>query len=233
LRTTVRVEPAAASWIKISAEFARGPIVTVDQTDLPIEVHIPETFDTPPSATLVLDSNGGTQRVEVRLERPAAPEVIPDAPAALDSHVGVNLRGLIARQPVQLRLITWSLGAILLRVLILAASVLVGPGSEQARPPLRAVAVVLAVLGGVLGARFAWKHGELRDLPTVGFAGGIMGVLAATLLVAACRTLEPILGPGLSASSLVVCLLWGAVGAALAAGSAVLAPPQPGSEGSS
>jgi hypothetical protein len=159
--------------------------------------------------------------------------VIPDASAAVESHVGLDLREWIGRQPVRLRLITWSLGAVLVRVLVLAASGLVGPGSEQARPPLRAVAVVLAVLGGLLGMWFAGKHGEPRDLPSVGFAGGIAGILAATLLVAACRTIEPILGPGLSASSLALCLLWGAVGASLAAVSAVVAPQRPVAEGSS
>jgi hypothetical protein len=35
LRTDVRVEPAGASWVKVPDASARGPIVTVDQTELP------------------------------------------------------------------------------------------------------------------------------------------------------------------------------------------------------
>ena len=135
LRTKARVEPASATWLKIPAELARGPIVTVDQTDLPLEVHIPETFATPPTAALVLESNGGSRRVEVRLERPAAVDTIPDAPPVPDSHVGLGLRDLIASQPIGLRLVTWSLGALLLRVLVLVSGLLVAAGPGEGRPP--------------------------------------------------------------------------------------------------
>jgi hypothetical protein len=229
LRTTVRVEPASATWVKLPADSARGPIVTVDQTDLAIEVHIPENYDEPPSATVVLDSNGGTRRVEVRLERPAAPALFPDAPDVCEQHPGLSLGTVIARQPLPLRLITWSLGALLLRVLLLASALVASPGPD--RPTLAGAAIVMAVVGCVAAVRFALKHGELRDVPAVGFAGGLLGVFAATVLVAACRTLEPLLGRTLAASPIAVCLLWGVLGAALAGLSAVLAPPRTEPEG--
>ncbi len=228
LRTNVHVEPASASWLTIAAEFTRGPIVTVDQTDLAIDVQIPEIFTAPPSAAIVLESNGGSRRVEVRLERPAAASAIPDAPAVLDSHVGVGLRVLIARQPIGFRLVTWSLGALLLRVLVLVSEQVVAAGTGEGRPPLRPTAVLLAALGCMAAVRFAFKHGELRDVPAVGFAGGALGVLAAALLIAVCRTIEP----GLSASPVAVCFLWGGLGAIGAGVSAVLAPPH-SNEGSS
>ena len=234
LRTKVRVEPDSAAWLKIPAEFARGPIVTVDQTDLPLEVHIPETFATPPIAVLVLESNGGSRRVEVRLERPVAVDAIPDAPAVQDSHVGLGLRELIARQPIGLRLVTWSLGALLLRLLV------AGLGLRRRRGDGRGPAAAWGRWPCCLRPWAAWepwrfvlKHGELRDAPAVGFAGACAGVLAATVLIAACRTIEPMLGPAVAASPVAVCLLWGVLGAALAGVSAVLAPPRPDGEGSS
>jgi hypothetical protein len=92
--------------------------------------------------------------------------------------------------------------------------------------------VLLAALGCVAAVLFALRRGELRDVPAVGFAGGIAGVLAAALLVAACRTIEPLLGAGPAASPIAVCLLWGALGAALAVASAALVPPRPVAEGS-
>ena len=233
LRTNARVEPASASWLKVPAELARGPIVTVDQTDLPLELHIPETFATPPRATLVLESNGGSRRVEVRLERPAAVDAIPDAPSVQDSHVGLGLRALIARQPVGQRLVTWSVAGVLLRALVLVSGLVFAAGTGEGRPPLGPAAVLLAAVGcaGALG--FVLRHGELRDAPAVGFAGACAGVLAATLLIAACRTIEPILGTGTSASPVAVCLLWVVLGATLAGISAVLAPPRRDGEGSS
>ena len=233
LRTTVRLEPAGADWVRVPAESARGPIVTVDQTELPIEIHIPETFDIPPIATLVLDSNGGTRRVEVRLERPATAEAVPDAPTASGGPAGLGIRDLVARQPVGLRLVTWSVGALLLRVLVLVAGFVPGGASEGARPTLAGVAIMLAALGCLAAISFALNRGEPRDVPALGFAGGFAGVLAAALLVAACRTIEPTPGPGLAASPIVVCLLWGALGAALAGVSAILAPARSVAEGSS
>jgi hypothetical protein len=225
LRTNVRVETASASWVKLPAECSRGPIVTVDQTDLPIAIQVPETFDPLPVAVLVLDSNGGTRRVDVRLERLSAPALIPEAPKARDGHVGLGLRELIARQTLRFRLLTWSAGAVVLRVLVLVAGSALGRTSGEASPPLSGVAVLLAVLGCVAALGFALKHGELRDVPAVGFAGGVAGLLAAAVLVAVCRTFEPMLGTRLAASPLAVCLLWGILGMALAGLSVLLAPP--------
>jgi hypothetical protein len=231
LRTSVRVEPASATWIRLPESLARGPIVTVDQTALPIEVSIPETFDATPGAVLVLDSNGGTRRVEVRLERPAATVAIPDISEAPAGPAGLSLRELIARQPVGLRLITWGVGAVLLRVLVLAAGLVFGTATDGVHPPLQPVSVLLAALGCVAAAWFALRHGEPRDVPAAGFAGGVAGVLAAAVLVATCRTIEPRLLP--SASPLAACLLWGILGAGLAVISTLLAPPRSIAEGSS
>jgi hypothetical protein len=234
LRSSVRVEPASAGWVKITGEAARGPVVTVDQTDLTLEIHVPETFDTPPRATIVLDSNGGTRRVEVQLERPVATEVIPEGTAAVDSHVGLNLGALIARQPIGWRLVTWSVGALLLRLLLQASGLLLGAGAgaAQAGLPIQGAAILFAVLGCVVALQFALKHGELPDVPAVAFAGAFAGVLAAAVVVAACRTIEPILGP-LATSPIAACLLWGLLGLGLAGLSAELVPASTGSEGSS
>jgi hypothetical protein len=233
LRTQARIEPASAAWLKLPGEAGRAPIVTVDQTELAVEVQIPEVFTDTPRAAIVLDSNGGTRRVEVRLERPVAADLIPEAPATADSRSGLGLRTLVERQPVGLRVITWSLGALLLRALLLAAGLVVAPGTGEPRPPLRPAVVLLAVLGGLAAIRFALKHGELRDVPPVGFAGGVLGVLAASLVVAACRAIEPGLGPALAGSAVAVCLLWGVLGAAAAGLSGVLVPFRKVGEGSS
>lgn len=233
LKTRVRVEPVEVSWVKIPGEFARGPVVTVDQTELPIEVHIPETFDESPGAWLVFDSNGGTRRVAIGLERPASADAIPEASDEPGVHVGLGPRDLIARQPIAFRLVTWGAGALLLRVLVLVAGLIPGMGPERTSPPLRGVSVLLACLGCGAAIGFALKHGEPRDVPTSGFAGGIAGVIAAAILVAACRTIEPMMGTRPAASPIAVCLLWAMLGAGLAALSAIVAPPHTDAEGSS
>jgi hypothetical protein len=234
LRTSVRVEPASASWLKLLGEPGRGPVVTVDQTDLTLEIEVPERFEPPPRATIVFESNGGNRRVEVQLERPAATDVIPEAAAAGDTRAGIDLGALVARQPIGWRLLTWSLGALLLRLLLQVSGRFFesGASAAEAGASLRGAAAVFAVLGLAVAVRFALKHGELRDVPSVGFAGALAGVLAAAVVVAASRTIEPVLGP-LRASAIAACLLWGVLGLGLAALSTVLLPPTTETEGSS
>jgi hypothetical protein len=93
-------------------------------------------------------------------------------------------------------------------------------------------ALVFAVVGGVLTALLAARHGEPRDMPAAGFAGGCAGVLASTLMVATCRAVEPMLGTRLGASPAAAGLLWAALGTGLAATSLWLVPPRVGPEGS-
>jgi hypothetical protein len=152
--------------------------------------------------------------------------VIPEALASPVGYAGLGLHDLIARQPIGLRLVAWSLGTLLLRLLVMVGGLVpvVGAGAS-ATPSLPGVAVLMAVLGCGAAVVFALKQGEPRDVPASGFAGGFAGVLAAALLVAACRTIEPILGTKLAASPIAACLLWGLLGAGLAAVSAWLAPP--------
>jgi pSer/pThr/pTyr-binding forkhead associated (FHA) protein len=226
LRTKARIEPAATAWLKLPAELTRAPIVTVDQTDVPLEVQIPEIFTETPAAAIVLESNGGTRRVEVRLERPAAADVIPEPSGPLETQSGLGLGTLIARQPPGMRLIVWSLGALLLRMLVLVSGLVIAPGSGEARPPLRPAVVLFGVFGCLAAIRFALKHGAPGDFPAVGFAGGVLGVLAASLVVAACRTIEPLLGPALSGSAVAVCLVWGLLGLIVAGVSVVAIPPR-------
>ncbi len=81
----------------------------------------------------------------------------------------------------------------------------------------------------MLAAALAARRGEPRDVPAAGFAGAVAGVLAAALMVAACRTIEPILGP--APPLFVSALLWAAIGAGLAVASSPLVPYRPRTEG--
>ena len=71
LRTTVRIEPSDAKWVKLLAGQDGRSFQTIDQTEIPVELALPETIDRLLRALIVIESNGGTRRVEVRVERPA------------------------------------------------------------------------------------------------------------------------------------------------------------------
>ncbi len=228
LRTRVRVEPTSCDWIKLAGGTA--PFVTVDETELFLEVQVPDNRDALPTATLVLDSNGGTRRVEIKLERPSAPEPIPtdDQPASTGgSTLGA---ALIASQPMAVRLVAWSLVGALLRLLVLASNGLVTVSSQEPKPSLRSVLIVLGLIGLIAGGALGLIRGGPRDLLPSSFAGGYAGILAAAVLVAICRTVEPaFLGNGVGAG-LLACLLWGLLGVGLAMLSGVVLPEPPRQE---
>ena len=69
----MRIEPADARWVKLLAGQDGRPFQTIDQTEIPVELELPETIDRLLRALIVIESNGGTRRVEVRVERPADP----------------------------------------------------------------------------------------------------------------------------------------------------------------
>ena len=224
LRSTARVEPAATAWLRLAPEFTGDPFVTIEHTDMTVEVVMPESLDAPLTAALVIESNGGTKRVEVRLERPPAADSVPEAgtESASASRVNLDLREAIARQSLGFRLVAWVAAAAVLRLLIVASSALFGgPAQGEPAPALHGPAIVMAILGCGLGVVYALRRGAARDLFSTGFAGGFLGVLASAVMVAACRAIEP--NPP---SSLLAVVLWSALAAALAFLSQWLVPPR-------
>lgn len=215
LRSTIRVEPAATSWLKVAPEFSRGSIVTIDETDVALEVEIPETLDRPMSATLVVDGNGGTRRVEVRLERAAAASEVPEAGPAYVP--GFDLRSAIARRSIAVRIAAGVLAGLLLRGLVVAGALL-SPAT-----PLRGVLIVMALAGAAVAAVLGRVRGENRDLFPAGFAGAVGGALAAAVMVAATEALEPRV---ITSAPVFACLFSAALGAVLAGASAWLVPVQ-------
>jgi hypothetical protein len=231
LRSTARVEPPSTPWLKIAPEFASGPFLTVEETELPVDVAIPETLTTPLKAEVIVDGNGGSKRVAVTLEAKTAQTEFPESEAPADQPGGgVSLSELIARQSPTTRIVSWGLVALAVRLLVGVASGSIGEDGMTASgldsPSLGRVAVVLAGLGGLLGGIFAKGRGGVREAPTGAFAGGCAGVIVASALVAACRSVEPVLG-GWSSSIVAVCMAWALIGAGLAALSTLVVKGKP------
>lgn len=225
LRSTVRVEPPGTPWLSVPPEFSGRPIVTIDQTEVHFIVTIPEVYAGPLSAALVVESNGGTQRVDVALEPPAAREEIPEAGPIAPARVEWGLRDRIARQSIPSRLFGWGTIGFIFRCLIGVGS---SPSSGLWLP---APALEMAFSFGVLGVIWALRRGETADAPAVGFAAAFAGVLAAAVGVAVCRTIEPLFGP-LAGSWIGVATLWVLIGVAAAGVSLWFIPAVPRSEAS-
>ena len=45
LRSTVRVEPADARWVRLPAVQDGRALQTIDQTEIPVEIELPETIE--------------------------------------------------------------------------------------------------------------------------------------------------------------------------------------------
>ena len=218
LRSTARVEPPGLAWLAIPPEFAGKPFTTVDGTDLPVDLTIPETLTEPLKAELVIEGNGGSKRVEVVLEaRPASTEELAsEAPAPAS---GATLAELIGWQSPVARVATWGMAALALRLVIGVAGGSIGEDAMTASGPdmprLAGVALVLGVVGALAGAGLAARRGGSREALFGGIAGACAGVIASGGLVAASRSIEPVLGSW-STSILAVCVLWALLGAGLA-----------------
>src|SRR5262249_22666997 len=157
LRCTARVEPAGTRWCRLRPEQDGRPFFTIEETYLPIELEIPEVLDRPLTAMIVLESNGGTRQVGVRVERPvSAGEPLEPVMGPRIAPVSEAVRRLGARlggwKP-GLRIAWGVLGAIGLRIfVVLSAMAPVGSSTgSMTEPRLAALALVLSVLGFVAG----------------------------------------------------------------------------------
>lgn len=228
LRSTLRVEPVGISWLRVAPPFADGPFTTAESTEIPLEVQVPESLDAPRSGFLTVVSNGGTRRVEVRVEPPAAPDPPLEAVGVDRDGSGPDLRGALAGLSSRTRVVFGALGALFLRILVALGDQVPGLAADGAsRPSLEGVAVLLGVVGGVVGAWCAGRRGEARDVPPAAFAGAVGGLLTAATVVAVCRSFEPFAGRGFVLSVLSGCLLWAALGALAGEGSRWFVPHEP------
>ncbi len=233
LRSTVRVEPAGIGWLRIAPEHAGRTILTVEGTDVPLEIDLPERLDASTTATVVVEGNGGSKRVEVVLEPPQkAPgfEAGPAEPAVSSADWVESL----ARVATPTRL-AWGVGIALALRLLIALAVLVvpiGAGARGLAPDLARPAVLFALLGALGGLAFALRRGGAGDLAASGFAGGVAGLMLAALAGAIGQSFEGGLpGPGFLAFLLALSI-WAALGAGAAGLSALFIPHRPKSGGS-
>lgn len=220
LRWSARIDPPATKWLRLRPDQDGRPCQTIDQTDLPIELEFPETIDGPLIAQVVIESNGGMRRVGVRVERAGEPIVIPgsadDSLAPPARSQGQLHRAFAGVHPAA-RLAIGGGVAVALRwiVIILNKLPFAGAPASVTEPRLLTVAIVLAAAGMLAGLVLASRRGDLRELPTATFAGGLIGVLAAAVWFAVLQSVEPMLGSW-SASSWAVGMASGVLGVLLA-----------------
>ncbi len=219
LRSTLRVEPSSANWLRLLPPHNRGAFITAETTEVAVEVTIPESPRSPLTATLVIDSNGGVRKVEFRVESPINAKGPPEAGPVISATTGRTLREWLAGLSPTARIVTATLGAFMGRGLITLGEVL-PIANPSSRPGLAGGALMFSIIGAALAGRYALRNGEARDFGPSTFAGGVGGVLVAAFAVAACRTVEPLLGSHGAAAL----AYWAVFGGLVAWGSLALVP---------
>lgn len=227
LRSTLRVEPVGSKSIQVAAEFTARPFLTIDHTDIPVEIELPENSRSTALGRLVIESNGGTRHVEVLFERPVA--AVPGVDGDIgegSAHAVFNTRPfgeLIAAQTIARRLVVFPLALLIFRLLVfLAGWIPLGPpGASPFEPRLGSIALVLAAAGLLIGIGRGSKTG---DRAACGFTGAMTGLLASAIGFAFVRGVESMLGAG-AVSALAALLIWVALGLLIALISWVIMPP--------
>jgi hypothetical protein len=232
LRSTARVEPAATTSIRVAAEFATRPFLTIDHTDIPVEIELPESARSATLGSIVVESNGGARRVEVRLEPPALNVAGPDgetgsAPVDLIAH-SRPLGQLVKAQPLSRRLIFVPLALVVFRLLMVVANLipLGSPRASRFEPTLGSMALLLAAAGVVAGIARCARGSDGFEIVPSGFTGAMLGILVAAVGFAVIRSGESLLG-GWASSSVAALLLWALLGVAIAFVSWLVLPPSP------
>jgi hypothetical protein len=216
LRSTARVEPAGTRWLWLQPEHDGRPFSTIDQTDLSIELELPERIDRPLEAFVVIESNGGTRRIAVRIERPVEPAAVVETGGvglSSDSVWREQLGRTLAELRPGVRIALACACAVALRLIAVLVNVLPVGGASGGliEPRLSALAIVLVAAGVVAGLRLASQLGETRDLVPAALAGGALGLLGSAFGYATLQSFERLLGPW-STSLWVVTVLWGSIG---------------------
>src|SRR5207248_2705463 len=153
--------------------------LTVDQTDLPVEIDLPEDLSVSSPGAIVIDSNGGTKRIEVKIERPARANPLPDFSAEIPRADTAAWRRAFAASVEEMSLIRRVLLAarlmLALRVFILVLGFLpVGAlAASRIEPRLGSIALAFAGIGLVIGVMRGARAGHWNDAVPAGFAGGL------------------------------------------------------------
>ena len=209
LKSRARIDPPGATWIVLPDAFGRN-FDTVEETEVPFDINVPEPAPVRGEAGIVVEGNGGTSRIVVRLERasarPEIPEGIDDDAVAVESiapgWIRESLAGWLGRRSVGTRALGGAIGGLIVRLGIGLA------GGFSVPATLPGPSAFAAVAGALAGAVWIARGGEARDVPSGAFAGAFGGVIAASVTVAACQAIEPIGG-----GAAMAVVLWGIIGA--------------------
>jgi hypothetical protein len=226
LRVRPRIDPPeSAQWLQVEGLSATGERLVVESAEWSVVVTRPTGADPsrPHSARIHLDSNGGSQTIDVVLTGPrTATPAEPAGPGAIADHAGF-LDGL-RTVPLPRRLLVGTVMGLLAGLAVWAGRWL-GIGASASAGSLGWVgpAAVFLLAGAALGfGRVSRQQSAWTDRLAGALAGACAGLAGSCVAVAASRVLGALLGvrPDLAALGMGPLL-----GLLLAAATALVVPP--------
>ena len=219
LRSKLRVERAEDGILRIAPEWTSKPFTTAEQTEIPIEVEIPESIAKPVSAFLVVESNGGERRIEVRIEPTTVGTVEP--PPEIETGAGIS--DFLAEWP-KLRRIGIAVPLAFALRAALSFQDQIFP-SATPRESLLSTLAIAFVIGAALGAFYGYRKAGIFAFLTAAVASGIASAYLATLLQALRRAVDDWFA-FTGSPAIISCLLWSLFGLLIADFSCNWIPPR-------
>ncbi len=216
LRVKLGVESSDLT-LKLSPEIEGREVVIRDFLDVPFDLAVPDPFSGPSTANLVVVGGGSEKRVLIQVNRKSNPSQ-PGSPAN-DQGSRASPMAAFAAMPLGKRVVVGALVGMATRLVVGVIGGAIGEDAMAASGPelprLGAEVCALSVAGACLGGWAAIRRGGRLDALSGAVSGAGLGALLASILVAACRAVEPLLGPS-SSSPIAVCGLWAVIGGILA-----------------
>lgn len=235
LRALARVMPEGSSQLRIPPEFSARHFTTIEKTELPVEIALPEGGLSQSLGSIVIESNGGTARVEVKIEHPPQVPSVPqhDHRQSSGSELvssGQDLLVKLRPMPLPRRLAIAAGSLFLLRSLIMLVGRIPIMATERGEPEPRlgTIVLVLSLVGLITGLIHGARSGDQKNTVAIGFTGAMVGMFMAAIGFAFVRAFESILGSWASTRP-VVLLFWAVIGVLAAILSWIMAPA-PGAE---
>ena len=219
LRARVRVEGVSGVTLTLGPDFVDREINVRDSVAIGFEVAVPESFDTPVMAILVVQGAGEERRVTVRVERKTVKTDSIPADPGTDPTATPGQLARFRELSIAKRVTIASLVGLAARLLVGVAGGAIGEDAVLASGPdiphLGGVVLAFSATGAALGGWWLARQAGQSEIGSGAVAGAGLGALLASMAVALCRVAEPAFG-SLAANPLVAIGLWGVVAGLLA-----------------
>jgi hypothetical protein len=231
LHGTARAEPAATPWLRVGPNHAGQTFSAVEQTDLKLEIKIPETWTQPLTAAVIIESNGGTRSIPVKVEQ--AERIIEPDPSHEDLSFNSGPSAMLPTAPLEhmpptLRIMLGAATTSVLRIIAMMATravPLVDATSSTRQVSLFPITIAFCAVSAFIAGIGALSRGGRTTVLSSTFTAAVLGLIGSAVFFAFIQAVEAL--PIIPVSPPALIIVWAALGAALGFFSLFIIPFKP------